>query len=252
MDTENADQQKREEGCSEVRVMSASEALRIEPRHIEVPENAELLLSPANSDYASSFARVRIKSYEDLKTLGLVPRKLAEEKVHKAIAADDREVYDFASKMPSRASGDCGCSGGTEHAGAARENPVRGSYNSIRSRHNPALSRILADHYGSDVAWDAPAAAIVRTWVVAARLKPEIIIALFGDITIQKNGTLAVAANSKSLMAWNIWIHQTGKLVGQGSYLKIWANSINRFSGFLNLSAVESARKITPLWTLAD
>lgn len=252
MNTESADQHGREEGCPEVKLLTAKDALKLELRPIEVPENAEILLSPANPEYASGFARVRLKSYEDLKTLGFVPRKLAEEKVRQAMAADDAEVYDLAGKMLRQSSGECGCSKGATHSSMLRGSPIRGVYNSIRKRHNPALARVLADHYGTQMAWDTPVPAIVRKWVVAVRLNPEIIIALLGDITIHKNAKLTVAASLKSLMAWNIWIHTTGRLVGQGSYLKIWANSINRFTGFLNLTVVDAARKIAPLWTLTE
>ncbi len=252
MNTEIADQDRREEGCPEVRLLTAKDALRLELRPIEVPENAEILLSPANPEYASCFARVRLKSYEDLQTLGFVPRRLAEEKVRQAMAADDGEVYDLAGKMLRQSSGECGCSKGAAHVTVLRGSPIRSVYNNIRKRHNPALARVLADHYGTQMAWDTPVPAIVRKWVVAVRLNPEIIIALLGDITIHKNATLAVAASSKSLMAWNIWIHTTGRLVQQSSYLKIWANSINRFTNFLSPAVIDAAKKITPIWSLTE
>lgn len=252
MNTEGTDRTRSEEGCQDVRLLAAKDALRSELRPIDVPENTEFLLSPSDPEYASSFARVRVRSYEDLQTLGFVPRRLAEEKVRQAIAADDREVYELASRMPRQSSGDCGCSESPTYASTSRGSPIRTAYNSIRKRHNPTLSRVLADHYGSQITWDAAVTAIARKWTVAVKLNPEIILVLLGDITINKNATLAVAPNSKSLLAWNIWIHTTGRLVGQGSYLKIWANSVNRFPNFLNIAAVEAARKIAPVWSLAE
>jgi hypothetical protein len=252
MNTEIADHNRREEGCEEVRLLTAKEALRLELQPIEVPENADLFLSPANPEYASCFARVHLKSYEDLQTLGLVPRTLAEEKVHQAMAADDGEVYDLAGRMLWQSSGECGCTQGAMHASMVRGSPIRGLYNNIRKRHNPTLARVLGDHYGTQMAWDTPLPAIVRKWVVAVRREQELTLALLGDITINKNATLAVAASSKLLMAWNIWIHTTGRMVAQGSYLKVWANSINRFTNFLNPVLVDAARKIAPLWTLTE
>jgi hypothetical protein len=133
-----------------------------------------------------------------------------------------------------------------------RGNPIRTTYNGIRKRHNPALARLLSDHYGTQMSWDTPVPAIVRKWVIFLRLNPEIIITLLGDITIHRNATLAVAASSKSLMAWNIWIHTTGRLVAHGSYLKVWANSINRFTDFLSSAVIDAAHKIAPLWALTE
>lgn len=252
MNVDSTDQERREDRCPDLKLLTAKEALGGEPRPIEVPENAELELSPTNPEYASSFARVRLKSYEDLRTLGLVPRKLHEEKVRQALAADDGEVYDLAGKMLQRSAGGCGCSKDGSDASRLRGSPIRGVYQSIRSRHNPALARVLADHYGTQIPWDSPVPAIVRKWVVAAQASPELIIGYFGDITIYKNATLSVAPGAKSLLAWNIWIHSTGRLVGHGSYLRIWANSISRFSGFLSVAVVDAARKIAPVWALAE
>lgn len=45
MNSENTDRNVREEACPEIRLLTAKEALRLELRPIEVPENAELLLS---------------------------------------------------------------------------------------------------------------------------------------------------------------------------------------------------------------
>jgi len=249
----DTDRNSREEACPEIRLLNAKDALRLELRPIEVPENAELLLSPGNPEYANSFIRVRLKSYEDLQTLGFVPRKLAEDKVRQAMAADDAEMYDLAGKMFRQSPCECGCSKRTMDVSQSRGSPIRMIYNRMRKRHNPALSRVLSDHYGTKISWDTPVPAIVRKWVEFLLLRPEeIIIALLGDITIHRNATLAVAASSKSLLARNIWIHKTGRLVGQGSYLKVWANSINRFSDFLNPAAIAAAQKIAPLWTLTE
>lgn len=252
MHADNSDSSVREETCAEVRVLAAKDALRLELRPIEVPENAELLLSPAHPEYAPSFARIRLRSYEDLQTLGLVPRRLAEEKVRQAIAADDAEVYELSGKMLQQSVRDCSCSSGGAHAPMSRGNPIRATYNNIRKRHNPALARLLSDHYGTQVSWDTPLPAILRKWVISLTLYPEIILACFGDVTVHKNATLAVAASTKSLMAWNIWIHKTGRLVAHGSYLKVWANSINRFTDYLSPGVVDAARKIAPLWALSE
>jgi hypothetical protein len=93
-------------------------------------------------------------------------------------------------------------------------------------------------------------AAIARKAYFYLKFDFELITALVSDITIHKNGTLVVAASAKSLLANNIWIHVDGKLRQTGSYLKIWATSINRFGDFLDPIVVAAAAKIAPPWAL--
>lgn len=237
------------EGRPEIRLMTAREALGLEPRPIVVPDDHEIVLSPDDRQFTRSFARVRLSTYEDLQLLGFVPRHLSEEKVRRAISADDAEVYQMAGRMVSAAPS-CDCSGHALSAQAsARMSPVRSTYNRLRKHHQPALAAVLADHYGAQVAWDEPVSAVVRNWASAVRTGPIIHIALLDDITINKNATLTVAAPAKSLLARNIWIERTGRLVQQGSYLKVWANSINRFR-HLDLNLVATAAKNAPIWQL--
>jgi hypothetical protein len=240
-----------EERRAEPPLMSAREVLSLEPRPLVVPEDQEVVLSPDHSNFARSFARVRLSAYADLQLLGFVPRHLSEDKVRKAISADDAEVYQMASRTLSLAT-PCDCSGhAASDQAAVRASPLRSAYNRLRKRHHPALAAVLADHYGTHVAWDEPVSSIVRNWTSAVRVGSLVHIALLGDITINKNATLTVASPAKSLLAWNIWIERTGRLVQQGSYLKIWANSMNRFRHF-DLEAVNAAAKISPVWQLSN
>ncbi len=252
MNGENNDGNRDEEACAGVKLVTAKEALKREVRRIEVPENSVLLLSPANLDYESFFSRVRLKLYEDLQTLGFVPRRLTEDKVRQAMAADDDEVYKLAGRLLRQPVQGCGCSKQNTHVEMPRVSQVRTIYNSMRKKHNPALANVLSDHYGTHISWDSSVAAIVRKWVEFLSLNKEILLLFLDDIIINRNATLTVVANAKSLLAHNIWIHKTGRLVNQGSYLKIWANSINRFNDFLSPVTVEVARKVTPIWLLTE
>ena len=230
--------------------MSAREVLGLEPRPLVVPEDQEMVLSPDNPNFARSFARVQLKSYADLQLLGLVPRHLSEDKVRKAISADDAEVYQMATRALSLST-PCDCSG---HAALTKRPLGRTRYarlTTVAQAHHPALAAVLADHYGTHVAWDEPVSSIVRNWTFALRVGSLVHIALLGDITINKNATLTVASPAKSLLAWNIWIERTGRLLQQGSYLKIWANSMNRFRHF-DLEAVNAAARIAPVWQVTN
>lgn len=220
--------------CAEVKLYTAKEALSRQTRRIDVPDNTELLLSPTDPEFVDFFSRVQLTSYGDLQLLGFVPRKLPEEKIRHAMTADDGEVYKIASSMPSSFTRNCDCGGADVAAARSGISGLRSTYNSIRKYHNPGLASLLSDHSGTYISWDSPAAGIIRNWIVYLQIKPEIIFVLVEDITINRNATLAVAPSAKSLLAFNIWIHHTGRLVQHGSYLKIWANSINEFKNFLS------------------
>jgi hypothetical protein len=251
MDNENVDRNLSQGDYPEIALVTSREALRREFMRIEVPEDSELSLSPTNREYARCFARVHLQSYEDLQTLGFVPRRLPEERVREAIATDDEEAFKLASTMMHQPVRDCGCESQGAYQERASRSTLRTAYNSVRKSHNRALAGLLSDHYGTHIAWDSPLAGIVRKWDSYLGLNAEIVIALLEDIIINRNATLAVAANAKSLLAHNIWVHDTGRLVLQGSYTKVWANSVNRFS-ILRPEVLETLREQEPPWSLSQ
>jgi hypothetical protein len=248
MNSEDIEKQPHDAACAEIKLYTAKDLLKREASRIEVPENTEMLLSPSNREFASYFSQVEVKSYEDLQLLGFVPRRLSEEKIRQAITADDDEVYKVAySSMSQKTAYDCNCGNQDVYSVKLYGTSLRTNYNNIRKKHNPALARLLSDHLNTQVAWDDPLASVVRKWAISSRIDKLIYVVLLEDIIINRNATLAVAANTKSLLAHNIWIHQTGRLVKQGSYLKIWANSINTVS-----ASVDAVRKIAPPWLIAE
>lgn len=233
------------------KVFTPREALSQKPKKIDVPEGTELFLSPDEEEYKDSFSRIHIKSFEDLQLVGYVRRGLSGEKVLAAIQSDDAEAYKLAASQPQAAAHDCGCHG---HAAQANTfaSTFKRSYTNVRKRHNPMLSRVLSDHLGSQIGWDSAVASNVRKWSQYIEVNSIIVIAaLFEDITINRNSTLRVDAAAKSLFAHNIWIHRTGRLVHEGSYLKIWANSLNRFStAFVDIATLDVARLVLPTWKI--
>lgn len=236
----------------EVKLCTAKEVLRREVRQIVVPENAELLLSPSHPELAHCFVRAHIKSYEDSQLLGFVPRKLSEEKVRQAIAADNEEVFRLASSIVSQLSPhNCECQNESERTSVSFRGSLRATYDRIRKAHNPALGRLLSDHFGAHVPWDDPLASITRKWILALDNKiyatRPILVALTADITINRDASLIVDAGLKSLLAHDVWIHRRGRLVQRGSYIKIWANSVQSFQD-LHIGA---PIKVAPPWSVA-
>lgn len=234
-----------------VRLLSPREILSLELQHIEVPPDTEVRFTPANREYVNCFAQTRLTSYKDLQILGLVPRRLSEEKVRQAIAEDDREVYDLTTKMLQVEKIQCGCNPSIENS-SFRRNPVRTMYNDFRKTHNPRLAEVLSDHYSTHITWDEPVPAIVRKWTMYIHFPRSILLAIAGDIIIHRHGILSLASGSKSLMAWNIWIHKTGTIKKGDSYVKILANSINHFEDFLDSIRVDVLRKVNVSWQRED
>ena len=190
-----------EERRAETPLMSAREVLGLEPRPLVVPEDQEMVLSPDNPNFARSFARVRLKRLCGPSVAGFRAAPSVGGQSAEGISADDAEVYQMATRALSLAT-PCDCSGhAASDQAAARANPLRSAYNRLRKRHHPALAAVLADHYGTHVAWDEPASSIVRNWTSALRVGSLVHIALLGDITINKNATLTVASPAKSLLA---------------------------------------------------
>jgi hypothetical protein len=233
-------------------VQTPHEVLRREAHRLEVPEGTEQLLCPGNREQAGRFFRTQIQSYADLQALGFVPRRLAEDKVRQAVADDDRAVFERVSSCaPPPAL--CNCNGGDHAVPLGRTTPLRQAYNTARKSHHPALSRLLSDHLGTAVEWDAPLAATTRRWLTAIKARTVIVGVLLQDIVIHRNAQLSVAASAKSLMAHDIFIHRTGRLVQQGGYLRVWANSIRRFNDFVvSPELLAQVKRTSASWLLND
>lgn len=221
-----------------VEVCSAREALRRKPTSIVVEEGRDFHLSPDNERLFHCFARVPLRSFADLQTLGLLPRKIAEEAVRKAIGADDAATYKLATEAGSSAPDTgCGCHDAeipnrrVTSVGVAGS--VRRRYSQLRGFNNPALARVLADHYRAEVAWDDPLAALAHKWVQKfdskVHLDRPLLIAALEDITVHAGATLTLQKKLTSLYANNVRIHRRARVVPGGNYVKIWASSVVSF-----------------------
>lgn len=232
-----------------VPTMTVREALAREPRPIEVPDGETFELSPRSRDGAAFVQQVKLQSFADLQALGLVPRRLAEDKVRQAVKADDDLAFQMSlQRQPAAAEAPCGCGG---HSAPARPGAgLRGTYESIRRGLHPALAAVMSDHLGTQVAWDSPAVSIVRRWLQTAAVSKALLVALAEDITINRNATLVVDPSLRNLLARHIYIHTTGQMVYGGGYLKVFANSIQAFS--FRILASDAVRAAKPIWALND
>jgi hypothetical protein len=222
-----------------VDVYSASEALRRKTVSIVLEENGEATLSPESEKYSRSFARVRLESFADLQTLGLVPRKIQEQTLRRAIQADDAAAYELVTRHANAHEDQgCGCSGAVEQAkrppSAWRSaQGMRQKYTQLRRFNHPALARTLSEHYRAEMAWDDPIAALVHRWVEkfdrGVYATNFVAIALLNDITIHRGATLSLDSDMTALYANDVRIHRAARLVQRASYMKIWAASVRSF-----------------------
>ncbi|MCR6850374.1 hypothetical protein [Bacillus sp. IBL03825] len=240
---------------NEIKLCSAYEALRRETRDIEVPENKTLILSPANREFASAFSRVSLESFRDLQLLGFIPHKLEEERIRNAIAKDDDEIYRIAITTPNWNTRKCSCVGHVTENPKSVEQDFHSTYNNIRERYHPTLANLLSEFYRIRISADSPLASNIKKVITKwDRLRSENNIAIstiFKDIVINRGGTLIIPPINTSLLAHNIWFHQTANMIHQGSYLKIWASAIHTFRN-LSVEDLEAWRREKPSWLIKN
>lgn len=232
---------------AELRPCTATEALRRDVIDLQVDDDEEVVLSSSDRAHHQYFARVKLGSFEDLQVLGLIPRGLRQEAIRMAIAADDEEALRLAEERARRdiSPAPCHCENQNERTRSFSES-LRASFRVVRRDYNPALARVLSNHYGIELRWDSTLAISVRGWSSRFSKGALVTVALFRDITIGRNARLEVDASSVELLARYIRIHRTGTLSHRGGYLRIWANSIETY--LLELADVVTAESM--IWAV--
>lgn len=252
---QNEDRDYLEFDMNEIKLCSAYEALNQETRNIEVPENKTLTLSPANRELAGAFSRVPLESFKDLQLLGFIPSGLDEEKIRNAISNDDDENYRIALTTPNWNTRKCSCEGhGTEDSKSVGQD-FHFTYTNIRERYHPALANLLSEFYRTRISADSPLASNIKKFITKwDRLRYENNIAIstiFKDIVINRGATLIIPPINTSLLAHNIWFHQTANMIHQGGYLKIWASAIHTFK-ILRAEDFEAWSSEKPSWLIRN
>jgi hypothetical protein len=224
-------------------LMTATDFIRHEPQALEVPENSEMTIWAGDEEFTKHFASVQVQSHKDLQLLGLLPQGLDVDKLLSVIRMDDESTQRIAQDQvdQGRRAKPCGCGCDDEPvAEVSYGRNLRQMTNSLRRDHHPMLATLLSEHYQSRVELDSPLAAVTWRWAKSVNLKgmTSIVAAMFSDITINRGATLHVDKSSKLLMAGNIRIHRTGKLVYPGGYLKIWAHAAIVFNDFSEVANI--------------
>ncbi len=158
------------------KVLSPDEFVRVEPESLVVQQGTVLVLEPTNPDQSKYFATVALRTYEDLQTMGFMPRGIELERMKVAIQDDDDgtrrevELRRNATEIYQRTG-------------------MRQQYNQSRREYHPALSRVLADHYGVSIAADSTSARTVWNWAKYIDVKKGGLIwaNILQDITIHQD-----------------------------------------------------------------
>lgn len=229
-----------------IKTYSAKEALKREAEDLVVAEGQTVTLTPSSRELAHHFARVQLTAFEDLQALGFVPRRIAEQDLRRAIGSDDDEAYKMTVSLlaSSAMSSPCGCNDRPattrpESRYPSFQSRLQTTYKEVRKSNNPALARLLSDHYQARIPFDDPTPTLVKNWIsyfdVTARFGEPILISVLQDVTIHRRGVLTTDPKVKSFLARYISIHRTGQLVQRGSYMKIWATEISSFIGLQDI-----------------
>ncbi len=221
--------------------LTAREFVQQEPLSLVVAKGETVTLSPTNPELAHHFARVPMRTVEDLQVMGFLPRGLDIESLRTAVRDDDdftrRDMEAWLERNPKAAKTvdepcDCGASKARERTPQATMAQL---FRLERKRVHPALSALLSEHYNNAIAPDDVVSRTTWRWVkyVERRLIPIYVLfpVLFQDITISADATLVAEHGTSSMLARDIYIHQTGTLRSLSSHLRIWASSIQTFDG---------------------
>lgn len=218
------DEMRRSDGaCANGNNLSTvDQALRGEVQNLRLEPEQNVEIGPDSSHGRT----VRLETFRDLQGLGFVPRAAKEDAVASAIRQDDKSVFEFVMAHPGEQPSHCECSDGPPARAAT---PLRAQFDRVRPSFNPALASVITEAAGIALDWDSPVVGLVRRRYLDLVSKIPIGLVLLKDIVITRKATLTIAPKTKVLLANNIYIHDTGRLVTHGGYLRIWANSVTRW-----------------------
>lgn len=205
-------------------VVSVEEALRKPSLSIRVPDGEVMTVGPFNA-HAKSFRLAEITNFEDLHRLGFVSDQISEERVVKALRADERthrEAVRQVTGIPSP----CPC-GSQDGAQVPRI---------LRRHFQDNLIELLQPLYRQSLTADDPAVVHPFRRLQAWLDRPsKYLLGLYTleDIDIGKNATLTMTPTVRAVYVNNININDFGQLHFQSGNVHVRCailNGPNRFS----------------------
>lgn len=208
-------------------IISIEEALGKPREDLFVARDQSVTIGPDRREYSKYFHNVNIKTFNDLKSLHLIPEKLEENKVRESIKLDEEEALKVARLRMEVIISDLVTQ-------PRYDTQLKKVYSSIRKGLNTNLARLISDTYESGTPFESRKMSpilldkqfnnLINIEERMKRLHGQI--ATIKDITISNNAKLSVDPNVDTLFAKNIRIHQGGKLIIRGSFLKIVCDSM--------------------------
>ena len=193
-------------------------ALRATGIQIEVPSGEMVTIGPFEARYADAYRVAEVRSFEDLQSLGLVPRGLSEQTARDALLSDDRAFRERRGDAAERSA--CAC----EDASAAPAARIR------RSRIQASLGEALASPSRKSSALDDPG--VIHVYHHLARWFDKPARYLVGVIRAQNifigwDGILVMSPTVTVVDADVIDIADSGRLKFQASSVNVRCATLN-------------------------
>lgn len=197
--------------------ISVDEALRTTRTVIEVAAKESETIGLRSERYQDAFCIANIRSFDDLQSLGLVPRGISEEASRSALAEDDREYQarfqEFQARhADSRSKENCHCDDGRSQV-----KPVS------RRRTQSNLSALLPERYRSSV--EGPNSGVVHVYQHLRRWFDKPAMYLVGLVRAQ--GIVIGFDSTLTMDATVSVVHASFINISSGGRLKFLAGMVN-------------------------
>lgn len=194
---------------------------------IIIPDTDEVSLDTADKKFSAFCHRMAVSSFSDLQLLRIVPNNIEEGQIKSAISKDDTQAYKLTRKNYNGSLYNCGCQD-CHTASTKVDSTISAIYKNIRKDSNFHLMNLLSEAYNQRLDISSTVLKDTYKWITAINTKPYVDISIFlvRDIIVNYNATFTIKPNLNSLLARNIIIKKSGKIVVNSSYLRIRCDSI--------------------------
>jgi hypothetical protein len=209
--------------------ISVEEAMRASEIVIEVPANQTFTVGIHSEQYPDAYCIANVRSFDDLHTLGLVPRGISEEASRSAIAEDDREFQvrarDFQLRQSTtRTTSDCPCRG--DHS---QSMPIS------RRKTQPNLAALLPERFRGTGGEPSPGVLHIYQHLRRWFDKPSLYL-----VGLVRSQAIVIQANSVLVMDSSVSLVQASFInISSGGRLKLLAGMVNVRCDSLNGPASE-------------
>lgn len=197
-------------------------------KDVVIPRSQTVEFSQREPQFTGVFHKIDVKSFEDLKTLSVLPKGLDETKARRAITADDQLTRTNAARIVRT---EKAASWLPENTNVGNRNAhdiaTRRAFEGMRRSTNRNLAKLLSDCHRTTIPADSQIATSAYLTILNVRwiIAHDYLLAFLNDITIEHNATMNIAQGTNSLRGHDLRIHTGGKMVINVSNINIRLNS---------------------------